>query len=159
MQRTWSPSLAFCVPSIGLAEIRQLLARHIYSCHTHLVSTEVLPFICTHTPLNITPHSILNCEWWMWAFLFLQEALCISIVQAMRKCRPLYLSLCGRSCQNATTRLLFECRNRKRMCVFVWQGPSARYFSSLPLMITSVSAVRRLCGRGRGESEGQKSSV
>uniref|UniRef100_A0A8C7DAD6 Myocardin related transcription factor Aa n=1 Tax=Oncorhynchus kisutch TaxID=8019 RepID=A0A8C7DAD6_ONCKI len=28
-----------------------------------------------------------------------------------------------------------------------------RYFSSLPLMITSVSAVRRLCGRGRGESQ------
>uniref|UniRef100_A0A8C8H933 SAP domain-containing protein n=1 Tax=Oncorhynchus tshawytscha TaxID=74940 RepID=A0A8C8H933_ONCTS len=34
-----------------------------------------------------------------------------------------------------------------------------RYFSSLPLMITSVSAVRRLCGRGRGESEGRKSML
>lgn len=37
----------------------------------------------------------------------------------MRKCHSLYLSLCGRSCQNATTRLLFECRNRKRVCVCV----------------------------------------
>lgn len=94
----------------------------------------------------------------MWAFLFLQVLCALAL---FKPCGSVTLSISLCVVEVVKTRQPGCCLSVETgsACVCVWQGPSACYFSSLPLMITSVSAVRRLCGRERARARRAVSRV